>query len=155
MALLGDLVTALAAGDVRVVDLTQPLSEGTPVLQLPEPFANTPGLSRRPLSRYDDAGPAWAWDVLELGEHVGTHFDAPIHWITGRAGEDVASVPPTACATVRRCIGATLPACFAASRATDRKDPTCRPPPPPCSTPSRTAPSASSTSRSRSARARR
>ena len=94
MALLGDLVTALASGDVRVVDLTQPLSERTPVLFLPEPFANTPGLSRRPISRYDDAGPAWAWDVLEVGEHVGTHFDAPIHWITGRDGEDVASVPP-------------------------------------------------------------
>ena len=30
------------SGAVRVVDLTQPLSERTPVLQLPEPFANTP-----------------------------------------------------------------------------------------------------------------
>jgi kynurenine formamidase len=30
---------------------------------------------------------------LTIGEHVGTHFDAPIHWITGRDGEDVASVP--------------------------------------------------------------
>ena len=82
----------LLAG-VEVIDLTQPLSEQTPVLKLPEPFANTPGLSRRPLCRYDDAGPAWAWDVLEIGEHVGTHFDAPIHWISGRDGEDCASVP--------------------------------------------------------------
>jgi kynurenine formamidase len=95
MPLLTALADALASGAVRTVDLTQPLSERTPVLQLPQPFANTPGLSRRPLSRYDDAGPAWAWDVLELGEHVGTHFDAPIHWITGRDGEDVASVPPS------------------------------------------------------------
>jgi kynurenine formamidase len=94
MPLVTDLVAALAAGDVRVVDLTQPLSERTPVLQLPDPLANTPGLSRREISRYDDRGPAWAWDVLEVGEHVGTHFDAPIHWITGRDGEDVASVPP-------------------------------------------------------------
>jgi kynurenine formamidase len=93
MTLLTDLVTALASGDHRVVDLTQPLSERTPVLQLPDPLANTPGLSRREISRYDDRGPAWAWDVLEVGEHVGTHFDAPIHWITGRDGEDVASVP--------------------------------------------------------------
>jgi kynurenine formamidase len=89
------LLDALASGGVRVVDLTQPLSERTPVLQLPEPFANTPHLSRRDLSRYDDDGPAWAWSVLELGEHTGTHFDAPIHWITGRGGEDVASVAPT------------------------------------------------------------
>jgi kynurenine formamidase len=88
-----DLTAALADGSVEVVDLTQPLSETTPVLVLPEPFANTPHLSRRRLSRFDDDGPAWAWDVLELGEHTGTHFDAPIHWITGRDGEDVASVP--------------------------------------------------------------
>jgi kynurenine formamidase len=87
------LLDALAAGSARVVDLTQSLSERTPVLRLPEPFANTPHLSRRDLSRFDEHGPAWAWSVLELGEHTGTHFDAPIHWITGRDGEDVASVP--------------------------------------------------------------
>jgi kynurenine formamidase len=94
MPLLDDLVAALASGDVRVVDLTQPLSERTPVLQLPPPFANTPGLSRTEISRYDDRGPAWAWDTLTVGEHVGTHFDAPVHWITGRDAEDVASVAP-------------------------------------------------------------
>jgi kynurenine formamidase len=91
---LQSLLEALASGDVQVVDLTQPLHERTPVLKLPEPFANTPGLTRHEISRYDDRGPAWAWSWLEIGEHVGTHFDAPIHWITGRDGEDVASVPP-------------------------------------------------------------
>jgi kynurenine formamidase len=79
---------------VDVVDLTQPLSENTPVLKLPPPFANTPGLTRHEISRYDDRGPAWAWYWLEIGEHVGTHFDAPIHWVSGQNGEDVASVPP-------------------------------------------------------------
>jgi kynurenine formamidase len=88
------LLDALADGSLTVVDLTQPLSETTPVLVLPEPFANTPHLTRRRLSRYDDTGPAWAWDVLELGEHTGTHFDAPIHWISGQDGKDVASVQP-------------------------------------------------------------
>jgi len=92
---LAGLVDALQSGAVRVVDLTQLLSERTPVLQLPEPFANTPPLSRTELSRFDDRGPAWAWSVLELGEHTGTHFDAPIHWITGKDGEDVASVAPS------------------------------------------------------------
>ena len=86
------LADTLAA--VEVVDLTQPLSEDTPVLVLPDPFANTPGLKRHQISRYDDRGPAWAWDWLEIGEHVGTHFDAPIHWISGRDGDDLASVPP-------------------------------------------------------------
>jgi kynurenine formamidase len=89
-----DLIAALQDGSVRVIDLTQPLSEKTPVLQLPPPFANTPGLSREVISEYDDKGPAWAWYTLTVGEHVGTHFDAPIHWVTGKDGEDVASVPP-------------------------------------------------------------
>ena len=87
------IAQALALGAVRVVDLTQPLSESTPVLRLPEPFANTPGLKRHEISRYDDRGPAWAWYWLEIGEHVGTHFDAPIHWVTGKDGDDLASVP--------------------------------------------------------------
>ena len=92
------LLAALADGSVEVVDLTQPLSETTPVLVLPEPFANTPHLSRRPLSHFDDRGPAWAWDVLELGEHTGTHLDAPIHWITGqgRRGRGLDSAGSTA-----------------------------------------------------------
>jgi kynurenine formamidase len=92
---VSNMLQALSSGSVSIVDLTQPLSERTPVLRLPEPFANTPGLSRRELSRYDERGPAWAWSALEVGEHAGTHFDAPIHWITGRDGEDVASVAPT------------------------------------------------------------
>ena len=79
---------------VDVVDLTQPLSEDTPILKLPEPFVDTPGLPRHEISRYDERGPAWAWYWLEIGEHVGTHFDAPIHWVTGKDGEDLASVPP-------------------------------------------------------------
>ena len=89
------LIDALAGGVVEVVDLTQPLSETTPVLKLPPQFADTPGLTRHTISRFDAAGPAWAWNWLEVGEHVGTHFDAPIHWITGRDGEDVASAAPS------------------------------------------------------------
>ena len=74
------------AARVEVVDLTQPLSERTPVIQLPPPFANTPGLKMHEISNFDEKGPAWAWNWIELGEHVGTHFDAPSHWITGRDG---------------------------------------------------------------------
>jgi len=36
------------------------------------------------ISKYDDKGPAWYWNTIHLGEHTGTHFDAPIHWITGK-----------------------------------------------------------------------
>jgi kynurenine formamidase len=53
------------------------------------------------ISRYDERGPAWYWNTLRLGEHTGTHFDAPIHWITGRGLED------NACDTIpaRRFVG--------------------------------------------------
>jgi kynurenine formamidase len=86
------LLAALQDGSVEIVDLTQPLSERTPVIQLPAPFVNTPGLSRTEISRYDERGPAWAWYTLTIGEHVGTHVDAPIHWVTGQGGADIGSI---------------------------------------------------------------
>ena len=43
------------------------------MIKLPPPFANTPGLTREEISRYDERGPAWAWYTLTIGEHVGTH----------------------------------------------------------------------------------
>lgn len=89
------LIHGLQSGEVEVVDLTQPLSEETPTLQLPEPFVNTPGWTTHELSRYDERGPAWYWNWFEGGEHVGTHFDAPNHWVTGRDLHDVAQVPPS------------------------------------------------------------
>jgi kynurenine formamidase len=93
-SVLSDLTAALAAGSVEVVDLTAPLSERTPILQLPPPFANTQGFTLQEISRYDDRGPGWYWNNISAGEHVGTHFDAPAHWITGRDGPDVSQVPP-------------------------------------------------------------
>jgi len=92
LAALDALIESLGSGSVRVVDLTQPLSESTPIIQLPEPFVNTPGFKLEELSRYDDRGPGWYWNRIEMGEHVGTHFDAPIHWITGRDSDDLASI---------------------------------------------------------------
>jgi kynurenine formamidase len=94
MAVLSTLVAGLASGSVEVVDLTAPLSADTPLLQLPEQFGQTARFELEQISRYDDAGPAWYWNNFHTGEHTGTHFDAPIHWATGRDGEDVASVPP-------------------------------------------------------------
>ncbi len=95
MTVLDDLLDAVRTGAVEVIDLTATLRSDTPILQLPEPFTNTPGFSLTELSRYDDRGPAWYWNAIQTGEHVGTHFDAPIHWITGRDGIDVSQVPPT------------------------------------------------------------
>lgn len=78
---------------MAVVDLTAPLTESTPTIQLPPPFANTAGFALQQISRYDERGPAWYWNNFSAGEHVGTHFDAPVHWVTGRAGLDVSAVP--------------------------------------------------------------
>ena len=84
MSTLSTLVAELASGRIQVIDLTQPLGPETPVIALPPPFAPSPGVTLEVISRYDDAGPAWYWNTIRLGEHTGTHFDAPIHWITGK-----------------------------------------------------------------------
>ncbi|SEO83226.1 cyclase family protein [Trujillonella endophytica] len=93
MSLLTTFAEALASGSVEVVDLTAPLSAETPVIALPPQFAQTARFELEELSRYDDRGPAWYWNNFRTGEHTGTHFDAPNHWVTGRDGDDVASVP--------------------------------------------------------------
>jgi kynurenine formamidase len=74
------------------------------VINLPPQFAASPGVTMEVISRYDEKGPAWYWNTLRLGEHTGTHFDAPAHWVTGK------DLPQNACDTipVRRFIG---PAC--------------------------------------------
>ena len=88
------LVEDLVAGNLTVVDLTQPLGPATPVIGLPPVFAASPGVTIDVISRYDDRGPAWYWNTLRLGEHTGTHFDAPIHWVTGK------DLPDNACDTI-------------------------------------------------------
>jgi kynurenine formamidase len=87
------LTDALADGSVEVVDLTAPLSAETPVIQLPPEFGQTARFELEEISRYDDRGPAWYWNNFRSGEHTGTHFDAPNHWVTGQGGLDVAGVP--------------------------------------------------------------
>jgi len=93
MAILQSLIGGIEGGTIAVVDLTAPLSERTPILLLPEPFSNTVPFSLEEISRYDERGPAWYWNNIHTGEHTGTHFDAPIHWVTAAGGEDVSQVP--------------------------------------------------------------
>jgi kynurenine formamidase len=92
-------MTALTSGAIEVIDLTAPLSGATPILQLPPELGQTSRFELEEISRYDDRGPAWYWNNFRTGEHTGTHFDAPNHWVTGKDLDDVASVP------VRRLIG--------------------------------------------------
>lgn len=96
MSVLANLVDALASGAVEIVDLTAPLSSDTPLLELPPEFGQTARFELEEISRYDDRGPAWYWNNFHTGEHTGTHFDAPIHWVTGRDHPDIAAVPVAA-----------------------------------------------------------
>nr|WP_062330283.1 cyclase family protein [Herbidospora sakaeratensis] len=95
MSVLRDLVEGIQGGSIEVIDLTAPLAESTPILMLPEPFGNTVPFTLQEISRYDDRGPGWYWNNISTGEHTGTHFDAPIHWVTARDGEDVSQVAPS------------------------------------------------------------
>jgi kynurenine formamidase len=86
-------MSAVSSGAIGVIDLTAPLSRDTPILQLPPELGQTQRFELEEISRYDDRGPAWYWNNFHTGEHTGTHFDAPNHWITGKDKDDVASVP--------------------------------------------------------------
>jgi len=68
------------------------------------------------ISRFDDNGPAWYWNTIRMGEHTGTHFDAPIHWITGK------DLPDNSCDTIpaRLFVG---PACVIDASAETAKNP--------------------------------
>jgi kynurenine formamidase len=90
---LDAVAAGVASGRLAVVDLTQTLSPATPIIQLPPPFANTPGFKSHQISKYDEKGPAWYWNWIEVGEHVGTHFDAPCHWATGKDRACVDQIP--------------------------------------------------------------
>lgn len=94
MAVLADLLAALRSRTIEIVDLTAPLVDTTPILRLPEPFANTIPFRLEEISRYDERGPAWYWNNIHTGEHTGTHLDAPVHWITGQEKGDVTQLPP-------------------------------------------------------------
>src|ERR1700678_742796 len=90
------LAADLASGAVRVIDLTQTLSSEFPRIALPPEFGQCWPFRIEEMSRYDERGPAWYWNNFSCGEHTGTHFDAPIHWVSGKdlPGNAVDTIPP-------------------------------------------------------------
>lgn len=94
--LLAELVAAIATGGVKVVDLTETLTPAYPTISLPPEFGQASPFVKTEISRYDARGPGWYWNNFTLSEHTGTHFDAPIHWVTGRDLENnaVDTIPP-------------------------------------------------------------
>jgi len=96
MSLLFQLSRELASGKIKVVDLTQTLSPEFPSISLPPEMGQAWPFRLEEVSRYDERGPAWYWNNFSCSEHTGTHFDAPIHWVSGKdlPGNAVDSIPP-------------------------------------------------------------
>ena len=92
------LAGALSAGSIETVDLTHTLDPDFPVIVLPPEFGQCARFRVEEVSRYDERGPAWYWRNFTCSEHTGTHFDAPIHWISGKDLPDssVDSIPADA-----------------------------------------------------------
>jgi len=81
---LKNFANALAEGEIETVDLTHTLDPDFPVIVLPPEFGQCARFRVEEVSRYDERGPAWYWRNFSCSEHTGTHFDAPVHWISGR-----------------------------------------------------------------------
>ncbi len=96
MSILDKFIRELSAGRIRVVDLTQTLSPEFPQISLPPEMGQAWPFRIEEVSRYDERGPAWYWNNFSCGEHTGTHFDAPIHWVSGKDLPNNAtdSIPP-------------------------------------------------------------
>ena len=84
MSSLAAFAADLLAGRIKVIDLTQTLAPEFPTIALPPEFGQCAPFRMEEISRYDSRGPAWYWNNFSCGEHTGTHFDAPIHWVSGK-----------------------------------------------------------------------
>lgn len=84
MSVLAELAARMAVGDIEVVDLTHTLDPDFPVIILPPEFGQCARFRMEEISAYDHRGPAWKWHNISMSEHTGTHFDAPVHWVSGR-----------------------------------------------------------------------
>ena len=96
MSALAAFAEEFVKGKIRVVDLTQTLSPEFPSISLPPEMGQAWPFRIEEVSRYDERGPAWYWNNFSCGEHTGTHFDAPVHWISGKDLPQNAtdSIPP-------------------------------------------------------------
>ena len=94
--LLSALLGSIATGKIRVIDLTMTRDQKMPNIVLPPELGQSWPFRMEEISRYDFRGPATYWNNFSCGEHTGTHFDAPIHWISGKDLPDNATdtIPP-------------------------------------------------------------
>jgi kynurenine formamidase len=96
MKILEALVKGLQGNKIQVVDLTHTLSPEFPHISLPPEMGQAWPFRIEEVSRYDERGPAWYWNNFSCGEHTGTHFDAPVHWVSGKdlPQNAVDTIPP-------------------------------------------------------------
>src|SRR5258707_15857216 len=81
---LSQFAADILSGRIQVIDLTQTLAPDFPTITLPPEMGQCTPFRLEEISRYDERGPAWYWNNFTCGEHTGTHFDAPCHWVSGR-----------------------------------------------------------------------
>jgi kynurenine formamidase len=84
MLSLVEFAREVVNGRVRVIDLTHTLSPDFPTIVLPPQFGQCAPIRIEEIARYDERGANHYWNNFSCGEHSGTHFDAPIHWISGK-----------------------------------------------------------------------
>ena len=90
--ILNDLLAAVGAGGIKIVDLSHTLGPRTPMIKVPEGHGKQPPpVSLEYISNYTDDGGLSRWSTLTTAEHAGTHFDTPSHWFTGRDHECAAT----------------------------------------------------------------
>src|SRR6195952_3130152 len=98
MSALAAFAAGLASGSIRVIDLSHTLAPEFPTIVLPPELGQCAPFRMEEVSRYDERGPAWYWNNISMGEHTGTHFDAPIHWVSGKdlPNNSVDTIPASA-----------------------------------------------------------
>ena len=92
---LKNFISAFSSKKIQVIDLTHTLSPEFASISLPPEMGQAWPFRIEEVSRYDERGPAWYWNNFSCGEHTGTHFDAPVHWVSGKdvANGSVDTIP--------------------------------------------------------------
>ena len=86
---IASLGAGLLTGQISVVDCSGVLGPSTPLQHFGDQSGGQqPAVEIHKISEYDEDGPFFAWNWLKVGEHSGTHFDAPHTSESGRQYSD-------------------------------------------------------------------
>ncbi len=72
--------------EARIIDISTPLDERTPV------YAGDPVFTRTVVAEIDDTGGGYHLSTLAMSAHAGTHLDAPAHFLA--KGKTIDQIPP-------------------------------------------------------------